>query len=899
MSGGPSNSGDPGQHVWLRSGSIVTPEEYRRNQQQLIQYRDTLARMEQENEQAYLRYTMAEQELENRVAQGREAELMLSNIRSRSQAQITTTPLLTMASSAANGTSSIYSPAPTHTPAYGSRAANEHNGEFMQGNSSRTASGATQPHAYTPYYNPSSTQHARPPPPPYNIQHQTAQQHQAHTSAFHDPYRYAATQQPSPYSAAAPANHSQYDPSQYPPQQYQAHHPQGYSAAIPPAGPPPKSTSRNDEARRQGPNQAAPSAERPASRSSTGSNKQTPRQVSASVQSSNVGQSQEGRKAIIEELQKRAVAAEERIHGIIRELPGQTAMMIFRIIIDKLKHKMKKTDGSSVPLPSLEHVKNSITPQMDHAADLVVAELQNLPGSLIINILHKVQARIGQKTNNTEPPVTVMGQQSTSVVDAPPAQHAEPSVPPVPLETQAQPRQPYAIRPPQVNWPIHAQPSHQPQPLHEDLQVRQQLPNGTAGPKASEPTLTNSTPSVSFSNLPPSTPRPPQTTQPNVVGPTFTPGRLAHDILRSLGRPTGQTAAGISSLAPSKARADGNQANGKRKRSISTEEDNDKRHKPSSDAAADSTAFQNTGNLQMLATPSAPPVSIDASKPPEAVILHQELSVSQDESMAVVEEPEEIHTPGVIESALNEAAAALRRSHTSTYVQQLSSPMRDAPPVHNGLISSSSPGPPSAASPPPSSKVTTPEPEVPPQLDGDVEMVVPATPVAGPSKQPLFYVSPTASPNEEHPRPHFDDAMSEFVPSGLLTGSAPTSPRKGKGRAREDDAEVEIVEAALTGGNPGDTDSDVVVVDTSEPGDVEMVKRKRKAPATTKTQRVYVLVPPPSQALKKLRREQHSRGGVRVVGRAVVSSDEDSDVDEIAEDFRDEATQVKEGMSQP
>ena len=73
-------SGDHGQQqnnqgwVTLRDGAMITAEEYRRNQQGLANAREYLARMEQLNEDAYRRYSMAEQELRNRVEQGREAE---------------------------------------------------------------------------------------------------------------------------------------------------------------------------------------------------------------------------------------------------------------------------------------------------------------------------------------------------------------------------------------------------------------------------------------------------------------------------------------------------------------------------------------------------------------------------------------------------------------------------------------------------------------------------------------------------------------------------------------------------------------------------------------------------------------------------------------------------------
>ena len=388
---------------------------------------------------------------------------------------------------------------------------------------------------------------------------------------------------------------------------------------------------------------------------------------------------------------------------------------------------------------------------------------------------------------------------------------------------------------------------------------------GAATPEVPERSIPDSAPSVSFSNLPSTTP---QTPQNGAVRPTFTPGRLAHDILRSLGKPTGHAPPNIfpPASASQQASQDGTQMNGKRKRSVSPVESNDKRQKSGANLSTDPLVPEISDDVQP-ATASTPVDSVDVSKAVEALIPPEQPASTQDDSMTVVEEPEEIHTPGVIQSVLNEAVAALQRSHT-THLRDAHSPMHDAPPAQDGIISSP-PEAPSAASLPPSSKVSTPEPEV------DVEMAAPVTPVAGPSKrQPLFFVSPSASPDEEHPGAGFDDAMSEFVPSGLLAGSAPPSARKGKERARADE----------------DTDSDVVVVETSEPEEaVGSPRTTRKAPAGAGLPRAYVLVPPPSKELEKLWREygsQKPRAGARIVGRAVVSSDEDSDVDEIAEDFR-------------
>ena len=71
------NQNNPGQALWLPQNAIVTPEEYRRNQERLAAYRQSLAQMEHENEEAYRRYTLAEQELRNRVEQGKKLSMLL------------------------------------------------------------------------------------------------------------------------------------------------------------------------------------------------------------------------------------------------------------------------------------------------------------------------------------------------------------------------------------------------------------------------------------------------------------------------------------------------------------------------------------------------------------------------------------------------------------------------------------------------------------------------------------------------------------------------------------------------------------------------------------------------------------------------------------------------------
>lgn len=74
MSGDNGNQNIPGHQLWLRDRTMVTAEEYRLNQQQIANARQALALMEQENEEKHRRFLLAQQELQRRVEEGREAE---------------------------------------------------------------------------------------------------------------------------------------------------------------------------------------------------------------------------------------------------------------------------------------------------------------------------------------------------------------------------------------------------------------------------------------------------------------------------------------------------------------------------------------------------------------------------------------------------------------------------------------------------------------------------------------------------------------------------------------------------------------------------------------------------------------------------------------------------------
>lgn len=76
MNGGREQQNNPGSQSWLTlPGSVVvTPEQYRQVQQNIASAREYVTQIERQNEEAYRLYVMAEQELRNRVEQGREAE---------------------------------------------------------------------------------------------------------------------------------------------------------------------------------------------------------------------------------------------------------------------------------------------------------------------------------------------------------------------------------------------------------------------------------------------------------------------------------------------------------------------------------------------------------------------------------------------------------------------------------------------------------------------------------------------------------------------------------------------------------------------------------------------------------------------------------------------------------
>ncbi|EKM59931.1 uncharacterized protein PHACADRAFT_250739 [Phanerochaete carnosa HHB-10118-sp] len=294
-----------------------------------------------------------------------------------------------------------------------------------------------------------------------------------------------------------------------------------------------------------------------------------------------------------------------------------------------------------------------------------------------------------------------------------------------------------------------------------------------------------------------------------------------------------------------------------------------------------------------------------------------------------------------MELALNEAVAALHGSVAPQQPQQPSSPIPDAPPL--GPVSTrSSPRLESAVSGPPTSSSSSPTADK--ASNGDIDMVgaeplppssstlpngpsseslilpiasfsssTPVTPIAGPSKQPLFFVSPDSPPNDFGAGHSLAGGLSDFVPSGLLGDLPPTSPDKGKQRRYGVDSDIEVLDRPPT---PPSSEkekrvqggSDVELVQSSDMGELAKAGAGRRWKAE-----VYILVPSPSVELQSL--WGRIKKGPRVVGRRVLSSPESSneDVDEIAEDFRgqfflarvssgadrrvaDNETQRKEGM---
>jgi hypothetical protein len=388
--------------------------------------------------------------------------------------------------------------------------------------------------------------------------------------------------------------------------------------------------------------------------------------------------------------------------------------------------------------------------------------------------------------------------------------------------------------------------------------------------------------------------------------------RLARDILRSLGRPSFKQGSCISP-APSFA-AEISASNTKRKRSTSIEDDMEKRQK-TSDAV---------GTVLVANTPASQPNSRDTTRPPSsatsmgiepAFVDVQTLNAAipivpqapattladEDSDVVIVEEPEEIATPGALEMALQEAAqaAASGLQEVASQAQVPTSAIHNAPPVGHFIIS-----PPSAkeaASLPPSSRSSSPSQgelptagEIPdggiygtdaPQLQLSTSGIqsqsvdelippiatisdsspTPVTPVAGPSKQPLFFVSPGSPRDVFRPSATLDEnGVPDFMPSGLLDAGLPILIDKGKQRTHESD-DVMDVDAPSTPHRGISVDSDIEIIEPPEP-----VKPRAWTGPMPRAE-VFVSVPPPVHRL--LLRRDKLVSGVRVVRGRIVSPD--------------------------
>lgn len=78
MDSGGGEQHNPGSHQWdvvnVGSGSMITYEQWRENHQRIARYRQYLDQVARQNDEAYQRWAVIQQELQNRVEQGREAE---------------------------------------------------------------------------------------------------------------------------------------------------------------------------------------------------------------------------------------------------------------------------------------------------------------------------------------------------------------------------------------------------------------------------------------------------------------------------------------------------------------------------------------------------------------------------------------------------------------------------------------------------------------------------------------------------------------------------------------------------------------------------------------------------------------------------------------------------------
>lgn len=390
---------------------------------------------------------------------------------------------------------------------------------------------------------------------------------------------------------------------------------------------------------------------------------------------------------------------------------------------------------------------------------------------------------------------------------------------------------------------------------------------------------------------------------------------LAKDIIRSLGRPSAEF---LNSLPPSlfvgsDSEASGSSVQGKRKRSASPKDVVGKKQKasepipssstlppepaksPLSEAASDSEVM----NVLYAEEPSSEPacapadtmlvdeISVDAEiKTPGAMALELEQAR---ESTVIPSSPvpgsgtplppsSRISTPDVEHRQTNEEPMSVDDAQSAAQSSMQGQPSGNSTPVllpsNSDLLAGSS-------------HSGDPSPRSPSRLDGAKLALTEAssglaTPVAGPSKTPLFFASDSPEPRDDS----MSRATSLFVPSGLLGDCIPTPKDKGKQKAVYDDgSDVEVIappsRKALQKPRRNGRSRSLEVVESSEPDEAKEVLSR---PPISKRQRLqpYILVGPPPKPPRS--RPPLKRLTNKVARDVIVIEDSDSP-DEIAEDF--------------
>lgn len=890
MSGGPGQQQNsvpqPSWHITLRNGALITPEQYRQNQQQIANAREYLAQVERQNEEAHRRFMLAEQQLRERVEQGREAERILAQLQAHPQAQHgqpSSHPAYSPASWSQAALPVGYPTAPGASAAYGSAnaarldatATRHHQAHHVNGTmpvhqsqqTGRTANQPTsgaQPYGYvvenayrTPYQSSSSS--STPTHPSQGQPGAASRQHPVTQISGRPQHGHTHNAQPVASTSRQPLHFVPYHGSQLaqaPTQVRLEPTPHAYHAAQDQAG-----------------------------RVSAVVRTTSGRPVAANTSESTLQAAQSPDPAV-----QRAI--ENDVRAAVQPLSIENVRLVLRLIINKLRARMVRNDGQQVQINPLDGVE--IEPDLRRIGEGLADKMKVLTGPAIVHILHRVQQDIIKpptQSPSVSPAQTVNGVTATAAPTNVPQPIAKPapadssvngvgSVPTQDGAPQQSVRSSIARHPEQENVPSVA---------FADLQRQPQTPQGSSRPSILTPDQADKS-------------------------------RLARDILRSLGRPSAQTLAQMSPA--TKSTEDDGGANAKRKRALSGTKPADKRQK-----LDDEPGVSPSPQPVVDASGAAP---IDTSAPPAIDVAIQSVSeapaprvssendvpaeVRPSPSAQTNEEAVEIRTHGAMELALSEA---LQSSSVPEEVQQPNALVSDV------LVSTIAIGPlpilneptPTTRSPSPptypalndlsdqirSSSLNEPFSAVPlpPPTTFSDSSSAPATPGAGPSRQPLFYVSPDSPHNNIGTNLDLVGGLVDFVPSGLLAEpqSSPSSKGKGKQRVYEVDSDIEILDAPPAPPSPKKgkqrrRDSEMEIV---EPSDADELADFRNLSIRRPKAQVYVLVPPPSARLQKIWASQKKRTP-RVSNRRVLSSSEssDEDVDEIAEDFRDDETQRKE-----